>query len=276
VQLHTGAGTNKKFHLPEIVRNRPTQLGPRSHPTLNRQAYGEARRIEERVGGNRPRQIQGGVSQIMRKLLVLGAGGKIARWVIAMLANSDEVNLALYLRDASKLKGSAPKNSAVLQGDVLSEEQLDRAIGGQDIVYANLAGFDIDAQAANIVKAMNAVEVKRLIFVTSLGIYDEVPGKFGAWNRREIAAYLPPFRRAADIIEASGTDYAILRPAWLTNKDEVDYETTARKEPFKGTEVSRKSVAALIVKIIDSPGLYSRSNLGVNKPGTDGDKPAFL
>jgi hypothetical protein len=31
-----------------------------------------------------------------------------------------------------------------------------------------------------------------------------------------------------------------------------DYETTERSEPFKGTEVSRKSIAALIVKTIES------------------------
>jgi hypothetical protein len=56
----------------------------------------------------------------------------------------------------------------------------------------------------------------------------------------------------------------------------VDYETTGRNEPFKGTEVSRKSVAALIVQIIDSPEIFVRGNLGVDKPNTDGDKPAFL
>jgi len=123
---------------------------------------------------------------------------------------------------------------------------------------------------------MSAAGVKRLIFVASLGIYDEVPGKFGEWNRREIGPYLPPFRRAADVIEASGLNYTILRPAWLTDEEEVDYETTERNEPFRGTEVSRRSVAALIVKIIDSPELSARRNLGVNKPNTEGDKPAFL
>ena len=97
-------------------------------------------------------------------------------------------------------------------------EELNYAMAGQDIVYANLTGGDIDAQAVNIVKAMNAADVKGLIFVASLGIYDEVPGKFGAWNRREIGAYLPPFRRAADVIEASGLDYTILRPAFQGNR----------------------------------------------------------
>ncbi|MCY7939622.1 NAD(P)H-binding protein [Bacillus inaquosorum] len=29
-----------------------------------------------------------------------------------------------------------------------------------------------------------------------------------------------------EIIEASDLDYTILRPAWFTNKDEIDYETT--------------------------------------------------
>jgi uncharacterized protein YbjT (DUF2867 family) len=212
----------------------------------------------------------------MKKVLVLGAGGQIAHWVIEMLKNNDDVELRLFLRHAKKLRGGAPRNSTVVHGDVLKKEQLKEAMAGQDIVYANLSGEDIDQQAKGIVEAMSAAGVKRLIFVTTLGIYDEVPGKFGAWNRRQIAAYLPPFRRAADVIEASGLDYTILRPAWLTDEDEVDYETTERNEPFKGTEVSRKSVAALIAKMIDSPELSSRSNLGVNKPGTDGDKPAFL
>jgi NAD(P)H-binding len=62
----------------------------------------------------------------------------------------------------------------------------------------------------------------------------------------------------------------------LTDEDEVDYETTEKDEAFRGTEVSRKSVAALMVKIIHSPDDFLGSSLGVNKPDTDGDKPAFL
>ena len=216
------------------------------------------------------------MSKSTKNVLVLGAAGQIARWVTQMLATNEEIQLTLYLRQVGKLGASKPKNAKAVQGDVLKPDQLNQAMTGQDIVYANLSGDDIDAQAANIVKAMSTAGVKRLIFVASLGIYDEVPGKFGAWNRREIAAYLPHYRRAADAIEASNLDYTILRPAWLTDDDEVDYETTGRNEPFKGTEVSRKSVAALITKIIVSPKLDSRSNLGVNKPNTDGDKPAFM
>ena len=146
---------------------------------------------------------------------------------------------------------------------------------GQDIVYANLAG-EIDTQAECIVAAMQSQRVQRLIFVTALGIYDEVPGQFGQWNRRQIGSVLDTYRAAADTIEASSLDYTILRPAWLTDNDEISYEVTQRDEPFKGTEVSRKSVAALITDIITSPDKWRRANLGVAKPGTEGDRPAFM
>lgn len=81
---------------------------------------------------------------------------------------------------------------------------------------------------------------------------------------------------AADAIEASGLDYTIIRPAWLTDEDEVDYELTQRDETFKGTVVSRKSVGDLVAKIIERPSLQSRANVGVDKPGSDGDKPYFM
>lgn len=211
----------------------------------------------------------------MTNVLILGAGGQIARLVTGMLADRDDVRLTLYLRDAGKLRGAVPGNARVVEGDVLDAPRLAAAVDGQDIVYANLGG-DMDEPAKAVVAAMEMAGCRKLVFVTSLGIYDEVPGRFGAWNRREIGAYLPPYRRAADTIEASSLSYAILRPAWLTDADEVDYETTDKSEPFKGTEVSRKSVAALITDLVLGRRAFERANLGVDKPGTDGDRPAFL
>jgi uncharacterized protein YbjT (DUF2867 family) len=86
-------------------------------------------------------------------------------------------------------------------------------------------------------------------------------------NRRNIGPYLPPFRKAADLIEASGFDFTILRPAWLTDNDEVCYEITARNEPFNGTEVSRKSVATLVVECIHDPNASLTATLvWTNRP----------
>lgn len=211
----------------------------------------------------------------MTNVLVLGAAGQIARWVIGGLAGRRDVQLTLFLRDAGGLPRVRPKGAKIVEADVLDGAALRKAMAGQDVVYANLAG-DVDEQASAIVAAMGEARVKRLIFVASLGIYDEVPGRFGEWNRRQIGAALLPYRRAAEVIEASDLDYTVLRPAWLTDADEVSFEMTAKGEPFKGTEVSRRSVAALVVQLIDTPGLGVRGSLGVSKPGTGGDKPSFM
>jgi uncharacterized protein YbjT (DUF2867 family) len=211
----------------------------------------------------------------MTKILILGASGQIARHLVDLLAERADSAMTLFLRNARKLGRGAPGNARIVEGDVLDAARLKQAMAGQDVVYANLAG-DVDIQAAGIIASMEEAGVRKLIFCASLGIYDEVPGKFGEWNRREIGAYLPPYRKAADLIEASGLDYAILRPAWLTDADEIDFEITERTEPFKGTEVSRKSVAAVVADLAGAAGPLGNRNIGISKPNTDGAKPAFM
>ncbi|WP_175816838.1 SDR family oxidoreductase [Burkholderia diffusa] len=211
----------------------------------------------------------------MKHVLILGANGQIARWVIDALAADRNVSQTLLVRNPKKL-GDTPSNARIVIGDVLDRALLLNAVQGQDIVYANLTGANLDTQAASVIAAMQAAGVKRLVLVLSLGIYDEVPGKFGDWNNAIIGEDLKPYRRAADAIEASGLQYTILRPAWLTDEDEIDYELTGRNEPFKGTVVSRRSVGDLIVRIVASPELHVGDNLGVNQPGSDGDKPYFM
>lgn len=127
-----------------------------------------------------------------------------------------------------------------------------------------------------MVAALEAAGVGRLIWISTLGIYDEVPGASGRWNRQMLdGGYLEPYSAAARVIEASKIDYTIVRPAWLTDRDGVDYELTQKGEPFKGTEVSRKSVADLVVKLAQDPTRDVRGSVGINKPGTDGDKPSW-
>jgi uncharacterized protein YbjT (DUF2867 family) len=194
----------------------------------------------------------------LSNVLILGANGGIARLAIDLFLKETDAQLTLYLRNSSRLRNLDPNRTRVIEGDVMDIEKLKQAIVGQNVVYANLAG-DLEIMSKNIVEAMDATGVKRLIFISSMGIYDEVPGeKYGS--------ILDPYRKSAAFIEASDLDYTILRPAWFTNKDEIDYETTQKGEPFKGSEVSRKSVAHLIVKLAESPELEVRRSLGVNKP----------
>lgn len=208
----------------------------------------------------------------MTNVLVLGAGGRIARWAVPMLADEPSVRLTLLARHVDQLPEAPGANTVA--GDVLDADVLADALSGQDLVYANLSG-EIDVAAERIARAMENAGVGRLVFVTALGIYDEVPGAFGRWNRDQIGPVLGRYRAAADVIEASPLDWTILRPAWLSDADEVSFELTARDEPFRGTTVSRKSVAALVTQLVADPTTHVRASLGVNKPNTDGDRPVW-
>jgi uncharacterized protein YbjT (DUF2867 family) len=190
------------------------------------------------------------------RVIILGASGNIASRVIDILVEEDDIHLTLFLRNKRKLRNTDLSNASIIEGDVLNYQRLKQAIAGQDIVYANLAG-DLEAMSKNIVRAMGEAGVEKLIFISSIGIYD-VP----------LRAVLKPYRRAADVIEASDLDYTILRPTWFTDEDEINYETTKKGEPEKGSVISQKSLATLIAKIIDSPDQYTRQNLGVNKPNS--------
>lgn len=163
----------------------------------------------------------------------------------------------------------------VLEGDVNDFAALIKAMKGQDIVYANLDG-QFEPMAANIVKAMEENQVLRLIYVTGLSLYHEVPREFGRWVEESIGSdIMDDTRRAAKIIEDSTVNYTILRAAYITNNPDIDYELTEKGEPYKGTIISRASIADLIVCTIKEPSLHNYASLGISKPGTDGDRAMY-
>ena len=166
----------------------------------------------------------------MKNIIILGANGNIAMHVIDILVKRNDINITLFLRNKSKLKGIDISKCHIIEGNVLDFDQLKAAFAGQDIVYANLAG-DLESMAKNIVKAMNEKGIKKLIFISSKGIYDD-PLKY----------VLKPYRKAADVIEASDLEYTILRPTWFTQQMNWNM-----KQPEKGSrkELSLKKASLL-------------------------------
>lgn len=193
----------------------------------------------------------------MTNILILGANGQLARNTTRVFLRETDARLTLYLRRASRLQNPDPARVPVVEGDVLDRATLELAIAGQDVVYANLAGA-MKQQAECIVSAMNAVSVRRLIFISSMGIYGEVPGQ-------KYSSILDPYRDSSAVIERSNLDYTILRPGWFTHDHEVRYEVTQKGEPFRGHDVSLDSLSDLIVKLATTPGMDSRKSLGVSR-----------
>jgi len=190
----------------------------------------------------------------MKKVIVIGATGSLAKFVIEDLKQLNGVQVTLFLRNKDRLSKMLAEGCNVIEGDATNYNAVSECIKGQDIVYINLAG-DLEKMATNIVKAMKDNSVKRVIAISSIGIY-ETPLK----------QVLIPYRKLADIIEMSGLDYTILRPDWFTNGDEIDYTLTHKGEPETGTAISRRSIAAFVASLVEHPELHAHENLGISKP----------
>ena len=211
----------------------------------------------------------------MVKVVVLGAHGQVAQIAERFMFADKDVKTSLFLRDAKRMADKA-NEATIFEGSATDAAQLEKAMKGQDIVYANLGGKDdIDLEAEATIEAMHNANVTRLIWISTLGIYDEVPGKFGEWNKETLGDYITEYAKAAKRIEDSDLDYTIIRPTWMTDKNEVDYEKSKKGEEIKDTEVSRKSVAAYIYHLIKNPKEDVRESIGLGKPGTEGEKPSW-
>lgn len=162
------------------------------------------------------------MNEAAKRVLILGANGQLARNTTRFLLERTDARLTLYLRRASRLAGAMAQ------------------------------------QARAIVAAMRATGLRRLIFISSMGIYGEVPGE-------EYRSVLDPYRDSAAVIEASDLDGTILRPGRFTLNDVIDYQLTRKGEPFRGHDVSLDSLSDLIVKLALSPTMELRRSLGVSR-----------
>lgn len=190
----------------------------------------------------------------MKKVLIIGATGSLAKYVVEAVKPLENIELTLFVRNKNRLSKDLSDDCEIMEGDALKFNDIKNAVKGKDIVYINLDG-DLETMTNNIVLAMQEEKVKRIIGISSIGIYT-VP----------LRPVLVPYRKLADIIENSGLNYTILRPDWFTNVDEIDYETTIKGSPEIGSAISRKSIADFVSKLINYPNLYINENLGISKP----------
>ena len=213
------------------------------------------------------------------KVLIIGATGSIGRVVSAELLKNTDAELVLAARHISPTMISDTSRETAINLDVTNDQGLVTALDGLDVtndqglvtaldcidfVFAALSGR-MNTFAKHLVKVMDQVGVKRLAFITTMGIYQEIPSWLGESPNPYHNLILRPYRKAADTIENSDLDYTIIRPGWLDNGP-ADYELTKKGEPFGGHDVSRYAIADLVIKMVKNPEFGNRESFGINRP----------
>ena len=197
-----------------------------------------------------------------KRVLIIGVTGSIGSRLRQTLLSKTDYKLTLFSRSANRLPIN-PNREVAIAGNVMNKNDLIKAIQNQDVVFAALSG-SLGSMAKNIVEVMETSYTRRLIFISSMGIYNEIPRSIGGGNLNE-NSMLRPYREAADVIEASSLDYTIIRPGWFDEGSD-NYEITKKGQPFKGHDVSRQAICNLVLRLIQQSGLGVRESLGINRP----------
>lgn len=199
-----------------------------------------------------------------KHVLLLGATGTAGSALAKKLLANTAYHVTLFARHAGE-QYSDTDHSTVINGDAEKLEDLKKAIQGQDVVYCAISGDALPQIARNIVDAMSACQVKRLIFMGAVGIYNEIPDEIDGEDNLDNEPAQRPNRLAVDIIEASNLNYTILRPGYLRDGSEQDFVLSVKGEPAKGYITTIPSLVNLAMQLISDDTLYSRESVSITK-----------
>ena len=168
----------------------------------------------------------GGPRKAAERVLIIGAtGGTGCHLVVQALERGHTVTA--LVRHPSKVPIHHPKLTLV-QGDVLDRRSLEAAMRGQEAVLSALGHERIfyptrilSEGTRNVLHAMEAQGVRRLVCETSLGIGDSV-GRMGLFYTLFVIPTVLPFyfwdkARQERVIAGSNVEWVIVRPGILTN-----------------------------------------------------------
>jgi uncharacterized protein YbjT (DUF2867 family) len=199
------------------------------------------------------------VSSGPMRVLVIGATGGTGRELVQeALAQGHQVTA--FVRDPAKLRAEHA-NLRVAKGDVLDYATVEAAMRGQEAVLSALGHRlffypnRIQSEGMrNILRAMKAGDVPRLICETALGMGSSV-GRLGLPHTFFIVPLILPFYfwdkiRQEELIMASDRDWVIVRPGLLKNGPA---RGTYRYGPEAGNyfwpiPISRADVAGFMLK----------------------------
>jgi len=143
-----------------------------------------------------------------RKIIIFGATGTVGRQLVEQ-ALSMGYQVTAFTRTSTKMD-LQHLNLTVVEGDVLDKDLVNDAVAGHDAVLCALGagrhGYVREAATQNIVAAMQANKVERLICQTTLGAGDSYTNLNFFWKHIMFGTILRPV-----LIDHNKQENAVLR-----------------------------------------------------------------
>ena len=139
-----------------------------------------------------------------KRVLVLGATGLLGKYV-AKEFREKGFKVRVLARNESRAKEIFNEDIEIIQGDVLNQSDLKKAIIDCDCIHISLSKIDEKLAVEGILKAVKDSSVKEISYVSGVTVCKE-----NAWFDMINMKY-----QSEGMIKNSGLNYCILRPTWF-------------------------------------------------------------
>ena len=197
----------------------------------------------------------------MKKVVIFGAAGHTGKFLTRKMQKTTDIELSVFVRNPAKFGDMDMTSINVMQGDALNAGDVRRAMDGQDVLLCSLEG-DVLTMAKNITAALKETSVKRIIWITGMGIHHEIRGIHGIMLN-QLAKKMPEYIEAADTIAASSAVTTLLRCPGIRDGENEKYALTKEGEKPSCWTVDRAAIAQCMADMIKDEALGANESLGI-------------
>jgi len=191
------------------------------------------------------------------KLVVFGATGKTGKEIVKQ-SLSQGYKVTAFVRDPSKM-AVEHGDLKVVKGDIYELTAVTQAVQGQDAVICALGTSELGKTTvrsegtANIIRAMKANHVNRLVVITAMGVAESW-STLSFINKLFFATFLRSARddheKQEVVVKESNLDWTIIRPSGLTDTQLTQKYAIGENVLAKTSKIARADVAHAIIKEI--------------------------
>ena len=193
-------------------------------------------------------------------ILVVGGAGKSGTQLVER-ALAQGHSVTAFVRNPAKAE-HLPRAAKIFEGDGLDAAAIGLAVPGHDVVIISIGDgrtYVSGPTARNVVAAMKAAAVKRVLMVSAYGIGDSAHGIHGFLMTRVLGKLNADKMASEAALASSGLDWTAVRPPVLGEGPAEGGVKAEEGVTINGFQTLRRSdLAAFMIDAIDRPEWFGK------------------